>query len=88
MPTSPPELTKHGLVLWRLRWASDRQLWCEGGDFAGELVLRVDNLATGQTTVSEVHETIESAIGRADSLRDQFIAAGWQEVDVDLDEPD
>ncbi len=52
------------------------------------LALRVNDPATRQTTVAEVHETIESAIGRADSLRDQFIAAGWQEVDVDLDEPD
>ncbi len=87
MPTPLPELTKHGLVLWRLRWASDRQLWCEVGDFAGELVLRVDDPATGQPTVTEVHETIESAIGRAEALRDEFVASGWEAVDVDLDEP-
>ncbi len=74
--------------LWRLRWGAHSQLWCEVGDFAGELVLRVYDPGTDETTIAEVCESIESALGGADALRVQFVAAGWDVVDVDLDEPD
>ncbi len=87
MPTLLSELTKHGLVLWRVRCAS-RQLWCAVEDFAGELVLRVRDPAAGQPELSEVHLTIASAIDQAEALRDQFMVAGWEAVDVDPDEPD
>ena len=88
MPAPLPELAKHGLALWRLRWGADRQLWCEVEDFAGELVLRVNDPGTDEPTIMDVCESIELAVRRADALRDQFVAAGWEVVDVDLDEPD
>ena len=67
---------------------ADSQLWCEVCDFAGELLLRVHDPVTDETTIAEVCKSIESAVGGADALRDQFVAAGWEVVDVDLDEPD
>ncbi len=81
-----PELTTDGLVLWRLR-EPNRQLWCTVEDFAGQLALRVYDPGTGHTAVAEAH-TVASVVGRADELRIQFVAEGWELVDVDLDEPD
>ena len=88
MPAPLPELTQDGLALWRLRWGADSQLWCEVGDFAGELLLRFYDPGTDETTLAEVCESIEAAVGQADALRDQFVAAGWEVVDADLDESD
>ena len=80
-----PELTTDGLVLWRLR-DPDYQLWCTVEDFAGQLALRVYEPGTGRTAVVEAH-TVASVVGRADELRIQFVAEGWERGDVDLDEP-
>jgi len=41
-----------------------------------------------RTAVIEVHPHIGPLIDRAEHLRDQFEATGWQTVDVDIDEPD
>ena len=57
-------------------------------DFAGEFALTVNNLGTGQVLVAEAHPEIVPLMNRAWGLRDQFVSAGWEEVDVDLDEPD
>ena len=83
-----PELTVDGLVLWRLRRETHQQLWCSVSDFAGEFALTVNNLGTGQVLVAEAHPEIVPLMNRAWGLRDQFVSAGWEEVDVDLDEPD
>ena len=82
-----PEVTASGLVLWRLR-ISDHQLWCTVEDFAGELVLRVQDHATGHTVISETHITAASVVESADELRDQFIAGGWDMVDGEVDDSD
>lgn len=83
-----PELSIDGLVLWRLRRESHQQLWCSVSDFAGEFALTVNNLGTGQVLVAEAHSDIAPLLNRVWGLRDQFVSAGWHEVDVDLDEPD
>ncbi len=88
MPTLLEELTADGLVLWRLRWSSAHQSWCVVENRAGDLTLTVYDQGTDRVQVAEVHETVASAISRADALRDQAVAAGWEVVDVDLDEPD
>ncbi len=88
VPTYTPELTADGVVLWRLRRTSEHQLWCVVGDFGGELTLTIYDLASDKVPVEEVHATIASLLSRADALRDQHTAAGWELVDVDLDEPD
>jgi hypothetical protein len=38
--------------------------------------------------VDESHSDIAPLMERAANLRDQFVADGWQAIDVDLDEPD
>ena len=81
-------MTAHGLVLWRLRRSPEEQLWCTVRDFAGELALVVQNQATPRTAIAEPHPDIARLIDRAETLREQLMAAGWQLVDVDLDEPD
>ena len=83
-----PELSIDGLVLWRLRRESHQQLWCSVSDFAGEFALTVNNFGTGQVLVAEAHEEIGPLMNRVWGLRDQFVSAGWDEVDVDFDEPD
>ena len=85
-----PEVTANGLVLWRLRLSSDQQLWCSvrDPDDAAELALTVCDPAADWAISSEVHADIGRLIDRAESLRDQLVADGWQAVDVDLDEPD
>ena len=83
-----PELTASGLVLWRLRRSSDQQLWCSVRDRDGELGLTVHEPAADRTLVSELHQSITPLVNRADNLRHQLVDAGWQVVDVDLDEPD
>ena len=88
LTTGLPEVTAHGLVLWRLRRSPEEQLWCSVRNFAGELTLVVQDPAAARTAVAEPHPHIASLVGRAETLRDQLIAAGWQMVDVDLDEPD
>ena len=88
VPTLLPELTADGLVLWRARRSPEHQLWCVVGDFGGELTLTIYDLASDKVLVEEVHKTIASLVSRADSLQCEFTTAGWELVDVDLDEPD
>ena len=38
--------------------------------------------------MAEAHLAVVPLMNRTWGLRDQFVAAGWEEVDVDLDEPD
>ncbi len=83
------EFTATGLALWRLRRASDEQLWCSAYYLgSNELVLVVQDQATEQPVVEDTYVSIAPLIECADRLRHQFEAQGWQEVDVDLDEPD
>ena len=58
------------------------------GDFGGELTLTIYDLASDKVPVEEVHSTIASLVSRADALQGEFATAGWELVDVDLDEPD
>ena len=89
MITRLPEFTATGLALWRLRRSPDEQLWCSayylGSD---ELVRVVHDQATQQPVVEETYVSIARLIECADRVRHPFEAHGWQEVDVDLDEPD
>lgn len=82
-----PELTAWGLVLWRLRRSQDQQLWCSVRDVGGELALTVHDPANDRSAVAEVHPEIVPLVHRADALKDQFVCAGWQLIDIDLDEP-
>ncbi len=90
MTTVLPEVTASGLVLWRLRLSSAQQRWCSVrvADDAGELVLTIFDPGTDGALISEAHADIGLLIDRAESLRDQLVAAGGVIVDVDLDEPD
>ena len=38
--------------------------------------------------ISEVHTDIVHLVDRAAALQKRYVAAGWEAVDVDLDEPD
>ena len=88
MPALFPEVTTDGLILWRLRRAPERQLWCAVSEFAGELALTIHDIPTDRMPVAETHWDIGSLVDRAEALRAQFLAAGWEAVDVDFDEPD
>ena len=88
MTTYLPELTAEGLVLWRVRRSPHEQLWCSVHDFVGELSLTVQDPAAPRAAAAESHPDIGSLITRADHLQEQLLAAGWELVDIDLDEPD
>ena len=88
VPTLLPELTADGLVLWRVRRAPEHQLWCVVGDFGGQLTLTVYDLSSDKVPVEEVHPAIASLVSRAEVLQREFTTAGWESIDVDLDEPD
>ena len=88
VPTLLHELTADGLILWRLRWTANHQMWCVVEDSADNLALTVYEQGSNRVPVFEVHETITSVVSRANALRDQAVAAGWEVVDVDLDEQD
>ena len=43
-----PEIsTREGLVLWRVRQRSSRELWCHLTEFCGELILGIHDLQAG-----------------------------------------
>ena len=79
-----PEVSD-GLVLWRLR-CGDQQLWCQVEDVAEALAARVYSPATGETVVWEFFDTAAALVEGADAFRNNHLAAGW--VEVDVDEPD
>lgn len=82
-----PELGTEGLVLWRLR--SDRgHRWCEVADIAGALAVRVHDPTTRETLRWEAYETAASVVRAASEWCEDYLAAGWVVIDIDLDEPD
>jgi len=83
-----PELTADGLILWRMRRSSHEQLWCSVHDFAGALSLTLQDPAAPRAAAAEAHPEIGSLIDRANHLQEHLLSAGWELVDVDLDEPD
>ena len=86
MTTAIPELLTQGLTLWRLRRSRNEQLWCSVRDREGSLALIVQDPSMPRTAISEAHPHVESLVDRAESLRQELEATGWQPVDVDIDE--
>ena len=78
----------HGLVLWRLRRSPEKHLWCSVRESQAQLTLILQDPATPRTAVAEGHQDIQSLVERAEYLRHHLELAGWEVVDVDLDEPD
>ena len=85
--TPLPELAAEALVLWRVRDSPDHHLTCSVSDQGGELVLMIRQPTADTPIMTEVHASIEPLVDRAADLQDRYVAAGWEAVDVDLDEP-
>jgi hypothetical protein len=85
--TSLPELAAEALVLWRVRDYPDHHLCCSVSGQDGELVLMIRQPTAATAIMTEVHASIEPLVERATDLQERYIAAGWEAVDVDLDEP-
>ncbi len=83
MTTLAPEVTAHGLVLWRLRCPPDRRLRCLVGKFSGKLVLAVHS--KGKVLVAESYTDIGALVARADALKDSYARNGWEEFDTEDD---
>ena len=88
MAPSFPEVTTQGLILWRVRHSDGDQSWCGVSIEDGELELFVYNPETDKTPLAETHLHITSLLQRAERIRDDYVARGWQLVDVDFGEPD
>ena len=85
--TPLPELAAEALVLWRVRDYPDHHLCCSVSDQGGELVLVIRQPTADTAIMTEVHASIGPLVDRAADLQERYVAAGWEEVDVDLDEP-
>lgn len=81
MPTDYPEVTSHGLVLWRLCREPDQQLLCRVTEHANDLFLAVTSLSGNGDPLGEAHPDVRSVIERADAIRTACLANGWDEVD-------
>ena len=88
MTSSLPEVSADGLVLWRVRRSPETQLWCSVRSRAGSLVLTIHDPEKPQREVVESYTNIESLVESADRVRRRLMTAGWQVVDVDLEERD
>ena len=88
MTTSFPEVSADGLVLWRVRRSPDAQLWCTVRDGKrGGLVLTLHDPGKRRREVTKCFSHIGSLVEWAERVRGRLVTAGWQVVDVDLDEP-
>lgn len=78
-----PEVTADGLVLWRVRKTKGRQAWCYVTEFCGEVTLSVHDLGTDDVFIAEVHSSLLPLVERADRIRRQLLATGWEDYDPD-----
>ena len=84
-----PELTNDGLVLWRLRHTPNLELFGYLREADAKLTLALRDPARAVSLgVSVPNNDLSTLVNSAIALRDQFLSTEWQEVDVDLDEPD
>ena len=77
-----PEIPREGLVLWRVRQRSSRELWCHLTEFCGELILGIHDLQAADVQLAGVWD-VESVVLRSEALRAEYLAEGWQAFDFE-----
>ena len=84
MTALAPEVTAHGLALWRLHRQPDQRLHCLVGKFSGKLVLAVHS--EGKVLVAESHSDIVTLVNQAEAMKASYLNKGWNELDVERDD--
>ena len=84
MTALAPEITSHGLALWRLKRSSTRHIFCLVVRFSGKLVLAIHS--DGKVLVAESFTDIVPLVKRADAMRASYLRKGWTDVDSDQDD--
>ena len=84
MTALAPEITSHGLALWRLKRSSTRHIRCLVGRFSGKLVLAIHS--DGKVLVAESFADIVPLVDQAEAMRTAYLRKGWTDVDSDQDD--
>ena len=84
MTALAPEVTSHGLALWRLQRSPERRLHCLVGRFSSKLVLAIHS--DGKVLVAESHADIVSLVKQAEAMKAGYLSKGWTEFDSDKDD--
>jgi len=79
------EVTREGLILWRLTMSGNRDLWCFVFETARGFFLVVEDHPEGTepALISEHHADVIALVRRSEALKDAFLRSGWADVDVD-----
>ena len=84
MAALAPEVTSHGLALWRLKQSPSRHIRCLVGRFSGKLVLAIH--ADGKVLVAESFSEIVPLVNQAESMKASYLRKGWTEVEGEHDD--
>ena len=84
MTALAPEVTAHGLALWRLQRSPEQRLHCLVGKFSGKLVLAIHS--EGKVLVAESHSDIVTLVNQAEAMKASYVRKGWEELDVERDD--
>jgi hypothetical protein len=74
-----------GVILWRLSFAGQSDLWCLVFELPSGWHLVLDDDPTGiePYTLAEHHADIGSLVHRMESLKRSLLRCGWEEIDVE-----
>lgn len=84
MTALAPEVTAHGLALWRLHRLPEQRLHCLVGKFSGKLMLGIHS--EGKVLVAESHSDIVTLVNQAEAMKASYMQEGWDELDVERDD--
>jgi hypothetical protein len=76
---------REGIILWRLTFRGQRDLWCMVFDTSSGYFLVLDDDPGGSAPLraSERYAEIISLVNRAEALKSVFMTGGWVDLDVD-----
>ena len=79
-----PGLTD-GVILWRLSFSGQSELWCLVFELPSgwHLVLDDDPTGTAPYALAELHADIVSLVNRVDILKASLLRCGWEDIDVE-----
>jgi len=76
---------REGIILWRLTFRGERDLWCMVFDTSSGYFLILDDDPGGSAPLraSERFADVITLVDRADAWKSAFMTGGWVELDVD-----
>jgi hypothetical protein len=79
------DLMANGLILWRLAWGRQSDLWCLVFEHPNGLCFVLDDDPQGTLPYTDYgeHADIVSLVKRTDELKTALMQCGWTELDVE-----